>query len=93
VYSNRPTRSRGAGGDYMIPTPVWKSSYRLIFDQSAQPTLEGWAIIDNTTGEDWTKVQLALVRVGRSHSLVSCTSRSTYIGRSQSCRRIRRRGR
>jgi hypothetical protein len=39
---------------YIIPAPVWKSSYRLVFDSQAQPMLEGWSIVDNTTGEDWT---------------------------------------
>lgn len=65
---------------YMIPTPVWKSSYRLIFDQTAQPTLEGWAIVDNTTGEDWNKVQLSLVS-GRPISFVSLLYEPRYIQR------------
>ena len=34
------------------------------------PTLEGWAIVDNTTGDDWNKVQLALVS-GRPVSFIS----------------------
>jgi hypothetical protein len=55
---------------YMIPMPVWKSSYRLIFPATGDPTLEGWAIVDNTTGEDWTKVRLSLVS-GRPVSFVS----------------------
>ena len=46
---------------YMIPAPMWKSSYRLIFDEKEGATLEGWGIVDNTTGEDWTNVRLALV--------------------------------
>jgi hypothetical protein len=64
----------------MIPTPVWKSSYRLIFDQSAQPTLEGWAIVDNTTGEDWANVQLALVS-GRPISFISLLYEPKYVER------------
>ena len=36
-------KSRQILASYMIPTPAWKSSYRLFFDSSAQPTLEGWA--------------------------------------------------
>lgn len=55
---------------YMIPIPVWKSSYRLIFPETGPPMLEGWAIVDNTTGEDWTNVRLALVS-GRPVSFVS----------------------
>src|SRR5262245_41929256 len=73
-------KSRQILASYMIPTPVWKSSYRLIFETSAQPTLEGWAIVDNTTGEDWTNVQLALVS-GRPISFVSQLYEPRYIQR------------
>ena len=54
---------------YMIPAPVWKSSYRLIFADAAA-TLEGWAIVDNTTGDDWKDVRLALVS-GRPISFIT----------------------
>jgi len=59
---------------------VWKSSYRLIFDKSAQPTLEGWAIVDNTTGEDWTNIRLALVS-GRPISFISQLYEPRYVQR------------
>ena len=57
---------------YTIPMPVWKSSYRLVLDAGAakKPMLEGWAIIDNTTSEDWTKVELSVIS-GRPISFVS----------------------
>ena len=55
---------------YMVPTPVWKSSYRLIFREGGEPLLEGWAIVDNTSGEDWRNVELALVS-GRPTSFIS----------------------
>ncbi|MBL8175652.1 MAG: DUF4139 domain-containing protein [Bryobacterales bacterium] len=61
--------SRQLRASYMIPTPVWKSSYRLIFSPTGA-TLEGWAIVDNTTGEDWTNVNLSLVS-GRPISFIS----------------------
>jgi hypothetical protein len=64
------TKARDISASYMIPAPVWKSSYRLIFAATGQPTLEGWAIVDNTTGEDWNKVQLSLVS-GRPISFIS----------------------
>src|SRR5580704_7024097 len=63
-------KQRQIAASYMIPAPVWKSSYRLIFDEKAESTLEGWAIIDNTTGEDWTNVHLAVVS-GRPVSFIS----------------------
>ncbi len=57
---------------YTIPMPVWKSSYRLVLDAGAskKPMLEGWAIIDNTTSEDWTKVDLSVIS-GRPISFIS----------------------
>jgi hypothetical protein len=72
-------RERDVTASYMIPAPVWKSSYRLIFGDKA-PMLEGWAIVDNTTGEDWTKVQLALVS-GRPISFVSQLYAPKYVNR------------
>jgi hypothetical protein len=63
-------RARQVIASYMIPTPVWKSSYRLIFREAAESLLEGWAIVDNTTGEDWTNVNLSLVS-GRPISFIS----------------------
>ena len=66
----------------MIPTSVWKSSYRLIFGEKGQPTLEGWAIVDNTTGEDWTKVQLSLVS-GRPISFISQLYPPKYVQRPE----------
>ncbi len=74
------TPSRRVIASYMIPAPVWKSSYRLIFPQSGEAMLEGWAIVDNTTGEDWTKVTLALVS-GRPISFVSRLYEPKYVER------------
>src|SRR5205807_9878948 len=73
-------KGREIVASYMAPSPVWKSSYRLIFDASAQPTLEGWAIVDNTTGEDWTRVRLSLVS-GRPISFISQLYAPRYVNR------------
>jgi hypothetical protein len=73
-------KEREVVASYMIPSPVWKSSYRLIFGASGQPVLEGWAIVDNTTGEDWNKVQLSLVS-GRPISFVSQLYAPKYVDR------------
>ena len=73
-------KARQLSLSYMIPTPIWKSSYRLIFAPTGDPTLEGWAIVDNTTGEDWNKVQLALVS-GRPVSFISKLYEPKYIAR------------
>jgi hypothetical protein len=76
------SKAREIAASYMIPTPVWKSSYRLILSESGKPTIEGWAIVDNTTGDDWTKVQLALVS-GRPISFVSQLYQPRYVSRPE----------
>ena len=60
--------ARRISASYMLPAPVWKSSYRLIM--AADTTLEGWAIVDNTTADDWNDVRLSLVS-GRPVSFIS----------------------
>jgi len=72
--------TRQLSASYMIPTPVWKSSYRLLFKETGEPTLEGWAIVDNTTGEDWDKVRLSLVS-GRPVSFISRLYEPKYVQR------------
>jgi hypothetical protein len=73
-------KERQIAAGYMLPTPVWKSSYRLIFNEKSEPTLEGWAIVDNTTGEDWTNVRLAVVS-GRPVSFISNLYEPKYVAR------------
>ncbi len=46
---------------YIQETPVWKTSYRLVLDEKEAPFLQGWAIVENTSEEDWENVQLTLV--------------------------------
>jgi len=73
-------KDRQLAASYMVPTPVWKSSYRLIFDEKAGANLEGWAVIDNTTGEDWTNVLLSVVS-GRPVSFISRLYEPRYVAR------------
>ncbi|HEV2991979.1 MAG TPA: hypothetical protein VG759_26315, partial [Candidatus Angelobacter sp.] len=48
---------------YISEVPVWKSTYRILLPSKpdSKPILQGWAIVDNTVGEDWNDVQLSLV--------------------------------
>jgi hypothetical protein len=74
--------ARNLGVAYAIPMPVWKSSYRLVLDAGAakKPMLEGWAIIDNTTNEDWTRVDLSVIS-GRPVSFISKLYEPKYVQR------------
>ena len=46
---------------YIAQTPVWKTSYRLVLDEKEKPYLQGWAIVENTSDDDWDNVKLSLV--------------------------------
>ena len=43
---------------YILESPVWKTSYRLVLDDKKAPFLQGWAIVENTTENDWRNVDL-----------------------------------
>lgn len=45
---------------YVVETPVWKTSYRLILDDKSA-RLQGWAMVENQTESDWNNVSLSLV--------------------------------
>ena len=46
---------------YVTESPIWKTSYRLILDKKEKPYLQGWAVVENPTDEDWTGVEMSLV--------------------------------
>jgi len=45
---------------YIAEQPVWKPSYRLVFEND-RPTFQAWGIVQNISGEDWRDVRLSLV--------------------------------
>lgn len=51
---------------YVTEAPAWKPSYRVTVDDGKKIDLVGWAIVDNTSGEDWKNVRLG---VGASSAL------------------------
>jgi hypothetical protein len=46
---------------YVVESPIWKTSYRLVLDLNKAPHLQGWAVVENTTDEDWKDVRMALI--------------------------------
>ena len=61
--------------------PIWKSTYRLVLpDDGRKPMLQGWAVVDNTLGQDWTNVELSLV-AGAPQSFVQQISQPYYVQR------------
>jgi hypothetical protein len=46
---------------YVVENPIWKTSYRLVFRKDGKPLLQGWAVVENPSDEDWNNMHLALV--------------------------------
>ncbi|QOV90413.1 hypothetical protein [Humisphaera borealis] len=83
---------------YVVETPVWKTSYRLLLSdkpadgpkvpapKAGDPkagegdALQGWAIVENQTDNDWNDVQLSLVS-GRPISFIMDLYQPLYIPR------------
>jgi Domain of unknown function (DUF4139) len=51
---------------YVTEAPSWKPSYRLTLGERGKLSVQAWAIVDNTSGEDWKDVTLG---VGASSAL------------------------
>ena len=46
---------------YVAEMPTWKPAYRLVLGNAKEGALlQGWAVVDNTSGEDWDQVELSL---------------------------------
>jgi hypothetical protein len=81
----RMTISTTGAGDrnlyvsYISEVPIWKTTYRIVLPskQGKKPLLQGWAIVDNTVGEDWNDVELSLV-AGAPHSFIQQLSEPYY---------------
>jgi hypothetical protein len=78
VISTAGTGDRPIFVSYISEVPIWKTTYRLVLrDGAKQPLLQGWAIVDNTIGEDWNDVELSLV-AGAPQSFIQNISQPYY---------------
>ena len=46
---------------FVIEAPLWKTSYRLVTAPDNTTRMQGWAIIENASGQDWKDIELTLV--------------------------------
>ncbi|HKQ49540.1 MAG TPA: DUF4139 domain-containing protein [Phycisphaerae bacterium] len=67
---------------YILETPVWKTSYRLGLTKDKKPFLQGWAMVDNATEQDWENVKLSLIS-GRPISFSMDLYEPLYIERPE----------
>jgi len=45
---------------YVTESPAWKPSYRVVLAEEGKARLQGWAVVDNASGEDWEKVRVGV---------------------------------
>jgi hypothetical protein len=67
---------------YIQAAPIWKTTYRLVLADDQKPLLQGWAIVENTSEEDWNNVNLTLVS-GRPISFTMDLYQPLYMPRPE----------
>ncbi len=72
------TGRRNVSVGYIAEAPLWKISYRLLL--GPKPSLQGWALVENTTDEDWNGIHLGLVS-GRPISFIQDLYQPLYLPR------------
>ena len=79
TVSTAGTGDRNLYVSYISEVPIWKTTYRIVLPtkEGKKPLLQGWAIVDNTVGEDWNDVELSLV-AGAPHSFIQQLSQPYY---------------
>ena len=46
---------------YVVERPIWKTSYRLRIEDGNKLFLQAWAMVENTSDDDWNDVHMVLV--------------------------------
>ncbi|MBI3196907.1 MAG: DUF4139 domain-containing protein [Rhodospirillales bacterium] len=83
--SARGTGKRIVRVAYIVEAPVWKASYRLTLGadpMAARSALQGWATIENLSGQDWKDVELTLVS-GRPVAFRQALYNAYYVTRPE----------
>ena len=70
---------------YIVEAPVWKASYRLTLPADAaapRSALQGWAVVENLSGQDWKDVELTLAS-GRPVAFRQALYNAYYVTRPE----------
>jgi hypothetical protein len=94
TLTDRGTGARDLRVSFLSEVPVWKSTYRILFTDNVNgrdagssnkvdtATLQGFSVVDNTTGEDWKNVQLSLI-AGSPQSFLQPLAQPIYARRPE----------
>jgi len=76
---------------YVVAAPLWKTAYRVTLPPlatgetdgpNAKAMMQGWAVVENMTGQDWAKVELTLVS-GSPVTFRQALYQSYYVNRPE----------
>jgi hypothetical protein len=88
TLNDNGTGTRELHLSYISEVPIWKSTYRILLTRAGTSsttqfaTLQGWSVVDNTTGADWINVHLSLI-AGAPQSFIQPLSQPIYSRRPE----------
>ncbi|HXP77929.1 MAG TPA: DUF4139 domain-containing protein, partial [Stellaceae bacterium] len=83
TLTTRGTGTRTLRVGYVTAAPLWKGTYRLsLAAEGATAHLQGWAVLENMTGEDWKGVELTLLS-GNPVSFRQAIYQAYYVNRPE----------
>ena len=88
TLTDNGTGTRELRLSYISEVPIWKSTYRILLTspksstETPTATIQGWSVVDNTTGADWINVQLSLI-AGAPQSFIQPISQPIYARRPE----------
>ena len=77
-FAGSGTRPVSVG--YITESPLWKISYRLLLGDAGKAAFQGWALVENTSDDDWAGIHLSLVS-GRPISFIQDLYQPLYLPR------------
>ncbi|MGE0153578.1 MAG: DUF4139 domain-containing protein [Reyranellaceae bacterium] len=85
TVSLRGSGKRLVRAAYVVSVPVWKAAYRVTLPadaNAAKAGMQGWAVLENMTGTDWSNVELTLVS-GSPVTFRQALYQAYYVNRPQ----------
>ncbi|AYG68136.1 MULTISPECIES: DUF4139 domain-containing protein [unclassified Rhizobium] len=60
VKVNGAGNSGDIGLTYVVPSPIWKTAYKVVIEGNDKAHLQAWTVLENASGEDWRGIKLTL---------------------------------
>ncbi len=60
IKVNGVKNSGDIGLTYVVPSPIWKTAYKVVIEGNDKARLQAWTVLENASGEDWKGVKLTL---------------------------------